>query len=162
MLKAVLVKKDLIEQWDAVFGDRTLHHQQFETLLLKDLLAQKLSLIQAGQLLLIRQGAYDKVGVYYDASAWAYQIMGTINKDTKLCELTNVLPLPGSEHTKVDIYAFFLEELNHSLEEFRRDITNNYLSKILTKTHRNKLTNDEGYRQLEYELAKESIEEYMD
>ena len=31
-------------------------------------------------------GAYDKVGVFYDASASAYQIMGTINNDKKLCD----------------------------------------------------------------------------
>lgn len=50
------------------------------------ILAEKLSFVQVGQLLLIRQGAYDKVGVYYDASASAYQIMGTINNDKKLCD----------------------------------------------------------------------------
>jgi hypothetical protein len=36
--------------------------------------AWHISLIQVGQLLLIRQGAYDKVGVFYDASASAYQM----------------------------------------------------------------------------------------
>lgn len=46
---------------------------------MEDLLAKKLSLIQAEQLQLIRQGAYDKVGVFYDASASA--IIGTINKE---------------------------------------------------------------------------------
>jgi hypothetical protein len=84
LIKAVLVKKDLIEKWDAVFVGRLTSNQRFEVLLLEDLLAKKVSLIQVGQLLLIHQGAYDKVGVFYDASALAYRIIGTINKDRKL------------------------------------------------------------------------------
>lgn len=49
------------------------------------------------------------MGVYYDASASAYQIMGVINGNKKLCQLTNVLK---SENTKKkDVYSFFLEEL---------------------------------------------------
>ena len=57
LLKEVLVEKDLIEKWDAVFGDRLINNEIFEKLLLDDLLIKKLSLIQVGQLLLIRQGA---------------------------------------------------------------------------------------------------------
>ena len=111
LLKAVLVEKDLIEKWDAFFGDRLLNNDKFEELLLEDLLSKKLSLIQVGQLLLIRQGAYDRVGVFYDASASAYQIMGTINSDRTLCQLTNVLKAPDG--MKQDIYTFFLNWLEN-------------------------------------------------
>ena len=121
LLKEVLVEKDLIEKWDNFFGNRFINNEKFEELLLEDLLAKKLSLIQIGQLLLIRQGAYDRVGVYYDASASAYQIMGSINGDRGLCQLTNVLK---SENTqKKDIYSFFLEELKKTNENilFNKD-----------------------------------------
>ena len=63
LLKEVLVEKDLVKKWDTVFGDRLINNDQFEKLLLEDLLAKELSLIQVRSLLLIRQGAYDKVGV---------------------------------------------------------------------------------------------------
>ena len=115
LLKTVLVEKDLVEKWDNVFGDRFINNETFEELLLEDLLAKKLSLIQIGQLLLIRQGAYDRVGVYYDASASAYQIMGVINEDYGLCQLTNVLEKDGS---KQDIYAFFLRQVKSNIDKY--------------------------------------------
>lgn len=131
LIEKELIEKELIEKWDNIFGDRLTNNDTFEELLLKDLLAKKLSLIQVGQFLLIRQGAYDKVGVYYDASASAYQIMGTINKDRKLCQLSNVLAFQENiscyENTKVDIYAFFLNELNHALKDLNFDTTNDKL-----------------------------------
>lgn len=34
---------------------------------------------------------YDKIGIYYDASALAYQIMSVLNLDYRLCELTNAI-----------------------------------------------------------------------
>nr|UCS09821.1 hypothetical protein [Percursaria percursa] len=108
LLKTALVKDDLIKRWDDVFGDRLINKDKFEKLLLEDLLAEKLSLIQVGQLLLIRQGAYDSIGVYYDASASAYQIMGVINMDENLCKITNVLKTDGSKN---DIYTFFLGQI---------------------------------------------------
>ena len=76
-------------------------------------MVKKLSLIQVGQLLLIRQGAYDKVGIYYDASASAYQIMGTLTGDKELCQLTNVFSLENN--IKNDIYNYFLDELNKTI-----------------------------------------------
>jgi hypothetical protein len=54
---------------------------------------KQLSLIQVGQLLQLQLRAkqYDNIGVYYDASASAYQIMGILNCDYMLCKLTNVI-----------------------------------------------------------------------
>lgn len=86
LLKEILNDDNLIQEWDAVFGNRLINNNKFEELLLEDLLAKKLSLIQVGRLLLIRQGAYDRVGVFYDASASAYQIMRMLNLDISLCE----------------------------------------------------------------------------
>lgn len=109
LLKDVLVNYELITRWDAIFGNRAINsNDKFEKLLLEDLLTKKISLIQVGQLLLIRQGAYDQIGVYYDASASAYQVMGHITGDIKLCELTNVISSPSSE-IKQDIYTNCLE-----------------------------------------------------
>ena len=53
-----------------------LHSNEFETHLLFSLIEEKLSAIQVSQLLLLRAGRYDQIGVYYDATASAYQIMG--------------------------------------------------------------------------------------
>lgn len=146
LLQEVLVKKDLIEKWDAVFGNRFINNEKFEQLLLDDILAEKLSLIQVGQLLLIRQGAYDKVGVFYDASASAYQIMGTINSDRQLCQLTNVIQPPDG--IKQDIYTFFLNWLeNKQYSAFdpsvKKNITDNLKQFLLEKENQEK----ERYKQ---------------
>lgn len=45
----MLGDKNLIEQWDTVFGNRLINQAQFNQLLLNDVLAKKLSLIQVGQ-----------------------------------------------------------------------------------------------------------------
>jgi hypothetical protein len=109
LLKEVLVKKDLIEKWENILGNRFIYNDKFEELLLDDLLAKKLSFIQVGQMLSIRQGLYDTVGVFYDASASAYQIMGVINGDKTLCQLTNVLKSKKGE--KNDLYQHVLENV---------------------------------------------------
>lgn len=114
MLEHILEKKDLIKAWDDIFGNRFVDNETFEQLLFKSLLTEELSLIQVGQLLLVRQGAYDKVGVYYDASASAYQIMGVINNDKQLCELTNVL----LSDDKRDMYSFFLERIKANCDSY--------------------------------------------
>jgi hypothetical protein len=101
LLKEVLVNKTLIEQWHTVFGNRLIDKNQFNQLLLNDVLAKKLSLIQVGQLLLIRQGAYDRVGVYYDTSTSVDQIMALVNGDKLLYEAT----LQSTSGTKQDIYG---------------------------------------------------------
>jgi DNA-dependent RNA polymerase len=115
LLKEVLIEKDLIQKWDNIFGDRFINNERFEQLLLEDLLAKKVRFIQVSQLLLIRRGAFDRVGVYYDASASAYQIMGVINEDITLCQLTNVLDKDG---TRQDMYAFFLEQVKSNIEQY--------------------------------------------
>lgn len=71
-------------------------------------------------MLQVRQGHYDKVGVFYDASASAYQIMGMLNLDIGLCDLTNVIG--NSENCeklnkKKDIYEFFTKELLQQLSK---------------------------------------------
>lgn len=149
LLKAVLVEKDLIEKWDTFFGDRLINNDKFEELLLEDLLSKKLSLIQVGQLLLIRQGAYDRVGVFYDASASAYQIMGTINSDRKLCQLTNVIQSPDG--MKQDIYTFFLNWLeNKQYSAFdatvKKNITDNVERFLLEKENQEKERYKEYFR----------------
>lgn len=116
LLKEVLVDASLVKKWDAIFGDRGTSKVKFDQLLFDNLIANKLSLIQIGQLQLIRQGAYDNVGVYYDASASAYQIMGVINADQALCEQTNVLK---TSKQKNDIYNFFLKELKQNMHQFK-------------------------------------------
>lgn len=116
LIKEILLKDDLIEKWDNVFGDRLINNDTFENLLLEDFLAKKLSLIQVGQLLLVRQGAYARIGIYYDASASAYQIMGVINADKKLCQLTNVLK--SENNKKEDLYQFFLNRLNIETQNY--------------------------------------------
>lgn len=68
LLQAILEYDDaLIQEWDAIFGDRFINNDAFERRLLDSILNNKLSLIQVGQLLLVREGHYDKVGVFYDA-----------------------------------------------------------------------------------------------
>ena len=69
-------------------------------------------MIQVSQLLLLRAKESDKIGIYYDASAAAYQIIGMLNLDEKLCELTNVIG--HAESKKNDIYEFFKTELANS------------------------------------------------
>lgn len=91
LLQEILNDESLIEEWDAVFGDRFINNNAFEKRLLTSLKEKKLSLIQVSQLLLLRAKEYDKIGIYYDASASAYQIMDMLNLDKDLCELTNVI-----------------------------------------------------------------------
>ena len=112
LLKAILVENGLITKWDLVFSDRFIFNDEFENLLLEGLLVDELSSIQVGQLLLLRHGAYDQIGTYYDASASAYQIMGCVTGDKELCRLTNVLG--SSTNTKQDIYGYFLPSLSDS------------------------------------------------
>lgn len=59
---------------------------------------------------------YDQIGIYYDASASAYQIMGMLNLDISLCELTNVIN-PNNAENKQDIYDFFKTEILQKIEE---------------------------------------------
>ena len=110
LLKEILNDDSLIEEWDAHFGNRFLNNDAFEKLLFTSLKDKKLSLIQVSQLLLLRAREYDKIGIYYDASASAYQIMGMLNLDEDLCELTNVIGNLESVKRK-DIYEFFKTEL---------------------------------------------------
>lgn len=63
------------------FGDRQLFKVGFEQLLMQGLKDKSLSLIQVSQLLSIRAGEYDTVGVFYDASTSAYQIMSILCND---------------------------------------------------------------------------------
>ena len=149
LLKEVLVEKDLIEKWDAIFGNRLINNNKFEELLLADLLAKKLSLIQVGQLLLIRQGAYDKIGVFYDASASAYQIMGTINSDRQLCQLTNVIKSPNG--MKQDIYNFFFNWLENKQylafdPTVKKSIRDNVEQFLLEKKNQEKVRYKEYFR----------------
>jgi DNA-dependent RNA polymerase len=114
LLTEVLTEdSDLISQWQDFFGLRD--QGTFEKRLLKQLLDGKLNMI-VGQLLLLRKGAYDRIGVFYDASASAYQIMGTINGDAELCRLTNVLRV---DDKKKDIYKFFLEVIRKHMHLFK-------------------------------------------
>lgn len=78
MLQEVLIEKELIQKRDAVFGSRFINNDKFDELLMQSLLAKELSPVQVGQLLSIREGAYHTVGVFYDASASTYQIMGVM------------------------------------------------------------------------------------
>lgn len=67
LLKEILNDEGLIQEWDAVFGNRFINNNVFDNLLLTALKDQKLSLIQVSQLLLLRAKEYDKIGIYYDA-----------------------------------------------------------------------------------------------
>ena len=109
LLQEVLVEEKLIKKWDTIFGDRLIHNDRFEELLMQGLLAKELSFIQVAQLLSIREGAYHTVGIFYDASASAYQIMGVLNGDEKLCQLTNVLKSESGQ--KQDLYQHVLENV---------------------------------------------------
>ena len=113
LLKEILNDDALIQEWDAVFGNRFINNDAFDKLLFTALKDEKLSLIQVSQLLLLRAKEYDKIGIYYDASASAYQIMGMLNLDEQLCELTNVIGDNVSVEKK-DVYEFFKTELNKS------------------------------------------------
>ena len=64
--------------------NRFINNDAFDKLLLTALKDKKLSLIQVSQLLLLRAKEYDKIGIYYDVSASAYQIMGMLNLDIGL------------------------------------------------------------------------------
>lgn len=110
LLKEILNDDRLIQEWDTVFGNRFINNNQFEQLLVKALIDQRVSLVQVSQLLLLRNKEYAKIGIYYDASASAYQIMGILNLDTNLCELTNVIG-DNNHSVKKDIYEFFKTEL---------------------------------------------------
>ena len=112
LLQEILNDESLIEEWDAVFGNCFINNDAFEKRLLTSLKEKKLSLIQVSQLLLLRAKESDKIGIYYDASAAAYQIIGMLNLDEKLCELTNVIG--HAESKKNDIYEFFKTELANS------------------------------------------------
>ena len=81
LLSAVLVKEDLISKWHEIFGQRNVQNDTFYEFLLRDLLAGQINLIQVSQILLIRHGDYQSVGIYLDASASAYKIMAVINQD---------------------------------------------------------------------------------
>lgn len=115
------------------FGDRFTNNNKFEQLLRKPLIAQRISLVQVSQLLLLRNKEYDKIGVYYDASASAYQIMGTLHFDKQLCQLTNVIQ-DQATHIKGDLYVFFRKglskELNKNNFEFMLD-ENNITGKLV-------------------------------
>ena len=91
LLKEILNDDTLIQERDAIFGNRFINNDAFDKILFTALKDGKLSLIQVSQLLLLRAKEYDKIGIYYDASASAYQIMGMLNLDISLCELTNVI-----------------------------------------------------------------------
>lgn len=86
----MLREEDLIISWQIIFGQRSVQNNIFYKFLLEDLLADKIDLIQVSQMLLIRSGDYSSVGVYYDASSSAYQIIILINNQYSLCALTNV------------------------------------------------------------------------
>nr|YP_010216424.1 hypothetical protein LK039_mgp16 [Ulva intestinalis]UBR43445.1 hypothetical protein [Ulva intestinalis] len=107
LLKEILNDDALIQQWDAVFGNRFITNDAFEKLLFRALKEKKLSLIQVSQLLLLRAKEYDKIGIYYDASASAYQIIGMLNLDSHLCELTNVI---GHAESKKMIFTNSLKQ----------------------------------------------------
>ena len=57
----------------------------FDQKILNDVTNYNITLVQAGQLFKLRAGYYDEIGVYYDASASAYQIMGVLTGDKALC-----------------------------------------------------------------------------
>jgi hypothetical protein len=128
----ILVKEDYIEKWDAVFGNRLINNNQFQELLLQDLLAEKLSLIQVGQLLLLRQGAYDKIGVYYDASASAYQIMGTIS-DCFIEQLESYVQKHAVSKDKPKwaiIISYFKERKTVQFESFYKEFVDGDLNSL--------------------------------
>jgi hypothetical protein len=93
LLKEILNDDGLFHEWNVHFGNRSLNNHTFTKLLFTALEEKQLSLIQVGQLLQLQLRAkqYDNIGVYYDASASAYQIMGILNCDYMLCKLTNVI-----------------------------------------------------------------------
>lgn len=57
LLQQALLDQRLIQKWHVIAGQTALHNRQFEQLLVQDLLAKELSLIQVAQLVQIRQGA---------------------------------------------------------------------------------------------------------
>jgi hypothetical protein len=123
LLKEILNKDELIAEWDAHFGNRFLNNKAFEKLLFASLKDNRLSFIQVGQLLQLRHKDYDKIGIYYDASASAYQIIGMINLDTELCQLTNVIAKPNNSNYKADIYEYFKVELMNQIKQQGETIT---------------------------------------
>ena len=95
LLDHLLNEPKKIKRWHDIFSDRQIRKERFEKLLLQDLLKSELSLFQVAQLLLIRQGHYDQVGMYYDASASAYQLVAAIHGLDGMAKLTNVQRQPS-------------------------------------------------------------------
>jgi hypothetical protein len=131
LLQEVLIKEHLIEKWYDIFGRRDIYYNDFSELLLKDLLAKNLSIIQVGQLLSIREGAYDTVGVFYDASASAYQIMGVLNGDKTLCQLTNVLK--SEDGQRQDLYQYVLNDVFKNIDFSDLNFEGKVLAEICIK-----------------------------
>lgn len=73
--------------------------------------AKALTLRQISQLLLLRHGLYNQVGVYFDASASAYQILGLIHQDAPLTHHTN---LTKANTNKSGLYAQVLNLVNET------------------------------------------------
>jgi hypothetical protein len=90
LLNSILEDPKSLARWDEMFGNRRLHSAGFNKALYMDLIDGKLSLKQVGALLLRPKGECSRIGCYYDATSSAYQILGVINKNPMLCELTNV------------------------------------------------------------------------
>lgn len=73
--------------------------------------AKALTLRQISQLLLLRHGLYNQVGVYFDASASAYQILELIHQDAPLTHHTN---LTKANTNKSGLYAQVLNLVNET------------------------------------------------
>lgn len=124
LIKNILVKEDIIEEWRDKLSNRSEYTiDKFYNCLFDGLCENKISLIQAGQMLALRAGRYDEIGVYYDASASAYQIMGVLTGDKSLCNLTNVIKY--DKETKSDIYSVFLKKLKPLLKNKKLDVFKN-------------------------------------
>lgn len=117
LLSQVLANdKDLIESWDRVFCNKGIRNDKFDSLLVDAYINQRLKLHQVAQLLLIRNGEYDRVGVYYDATASAYQIAGLLHQNKDLSYWTNLISCEKSDAwEKQDLYSHVLEKINQSL-----------------------------------------------
>jgi hypothetical protein len=119
VLGLILEKPEAIEKWEVLLKDKSLIRKAFERLLLEDYVGNRLSLIQISQLLLIREGESEKVGVFLDATASAYQIIGAINGDVGLSKETNVLAsdswVHGVNEKKHDFYKLFIDSIREWL-----------------------------------------------
>ena len=126
LLKAIVKTPESINRWDAIFSSRQINNESFMKLLLDDLVAKQLNLLQVGQLLALRAGKYSQIGVHYDATASAYQIIGVLCFNVELCTVTNIIST-----SKQDLYSNLLQHLK--VETLEKLINDHGLESIKTR-----------------------------